>query len=126
MPLRLYDGGKPRVTSGPQAGTPRREDAAGPLAIGVWEPAYALDERNRRPHYAGDEPVKRRAWKGGTMHLYGIPGLIILALDIWALVSVLQSGLTPGAKLLWVLVIVLLPVLGVILWFLLGARRQAG
>ena len=59
------------------------------------------------------------------MHLYGIPGLIILALDIWALVSVLQSGLAPGAKVLWVLVIVFLPLIGMLLWFLLGARRVA-
>lgn len=59
------------------------------------------------------------------MHLYGLPGLIILALDIWAIVSVLQSGLTTGAKALWVLVIVLLPLVGMLLWFLLGARRIA-
>lgn len=59
------------------------------------------------------------------MHLYGLPGLIILVLDIWAIVSVLRSGLTPGAKVLWVLVIVLLPLVGMLLWFLLGARRLA-
>jgi hypothetical protein len=37
-------------------------------------------------------------------------GLIILALDIWAIINVLKSGAETGMKVLWVLLIVLLPV----------------
>ncbi|RZA25793.1 MAG: hypothetical protein EOP02_11865, partial [Proteobacteria bacterium] len=37
-------------------------------------------------------------------------GLIILALDIWAVINVIKSGASTGAKVLWVLLIILLPV----------------
>ncbi len=52
----------------------------------------------------------------------GIFGLIILALDIWAIVSVVRSDASGGKKGLWVLLIVILPVLGLILWGLMGPR----
>lgn len=53
---------------------------------------------------------------------YGVLGLIILILDIWAIVKVIGSGATPGMKVLWTLLIVFLPVIGLILWFLLGPK----
>lgn len=49
-------------------------------------------------------------------------GLIILALDIWAIVHVLKSGTEVGIKVLWILLIALLPVLGLIIWALAGPR----
>lgn len=49
-------------------------------------------------------------------------GLIILALDIWAIINVLKSGAETGKKILWVLLIVLLPVVGLIIWAILGPR----
>lgn len=55
-------------------------------------------------------------------HYQGILGLLVLVLDIWAIVTTLTSGATVGTKVLWTVVIVLLPVVGVILWFLLGPR----
>lgn len=51
-----------------------------------------------------------------------IVGLIIFIADIWAILKTLQSPVTPGVKLLWVLVIFLLPVLGLLIWFFLGPR----
>ena len=51
-------------------------------------------------------------------------GLIILALDIWAIVSIVQSSASTGKKVLWILLVLLLPVLGLILWFLLGPRGK--
>lgn len=59
------------------------------------------------------------------MDIYGISGIVILILDIFAIVHVLQSGLPPANKLIWVLLILVLPVLGLILWLLLGSRRLA-
>ena len=50
-------------------------------------------------------------------------GLIILALDIWAIVNVIQSRASFGAKLIWFLAIVILPVLGLIIWFIAGPRK---
>jgi len=49
-------------------------------------------------------------------------GLIILALDIWAIINVLKSSAETGMKVLWVLLIVLLPVLGLIIWAIAGPR----
>ena len=53
---------------------------------------------------------------------YGLFGLVILALDIWGIINVLGSGATTGTKLLWILLIVILPVIGLIAWFLAGPR----
>jgi Phospholipase_D-nuclease N-terminal len=53
---------------------------------------------------------------------YGLFGLVILALDIWGIINVVRSGATTGVKLLWVLLIVVLPVIGLIAWFLAGPR----
>ncbi|MCO6411704.1 MAG: PLDc N-terminal domain-containing protein [Thiogranum sp.] len=52
----------------------------------------------------------------------GLLGLILLILDVWAIVKTVQSGAGTGAKVLWIVVILLLPLLGLILWFLLGPR----
>jgi hypothetical protein len=52
----------------------------------------------------------------------GIIGLLILAADIWAIVNIVQSGGSTGQKVLWILLILLLPVIGLILWLLLGPR----
>jgi hypothetical protein len=49
-------------------------------------------------------------------------GLIILALDIWAIINVVKSGAEVGIKVLWILLIVLLPVLGLIIWAIAGPR----
>ncbi|MEZ3134818.1 PLDc N-terminal domain-containing protein [Stutzerimonas kunmingensis] len=52
----------------------------------------------------------------------GIFGLLILILDIWAIISIVRSDSTWGKKVLWVLLIVLLPVLGLIIWGIMGPR----
>jgi hypothetical protein len=54
----------------------------------------------------------------------GILGVLILIGDIWALINILQSSATNGNKLLWVVVVVLLPLIGLILWFFLGPRNR--
>ena len=52
----------------------------------------------------------------------GLLGVLILAGDIWAIINILQSSTSNEKKLLWTLVVVLLPLLGLILWFFLGPR----
>ena len=54
----------------------------------------------------------------------GILGLLILVGDIWAIMNIFQSSASNGKKLLWILVVVLLPLLGLILWFFLGPRNR--
>ena len=55
----------------------------------------------------------------------GIFGLIVLALDIWAIVSVVSSNASTGSKVLWVLIILVLPILGFIAWYFMGPRAAA-
>lgn len=49
-------------------------------------------------------------------------GIIILALDIWAVINVLGSSASGGAKIGWTLGIVIFPVLGFIVWFFAGPK----
>jgi hypothetical protein len=51
---------------------------------------------------------------------YGLLGLIVLVLDIVAIVSVLGGRASIEHKLLWTVVILLLPFIGMILYFLMG------
>ena len=51
-----------------------------------------------------------------------ILGLLILIADVWAIVNIAQSSATTGSKVLWIVLVLVLPVLGVIVWFLLGPR----
>lgn len=54
-----------------------------------------------------------------------IGALIVLALDLWAIISVIGSAASTGKKVLWCLGIILLPILGFIAWLLFGPRRAA-
>jgi hypothetical protein len=49
-------------------------------------------------------------------------GIIVLILDIWAIVNVFGSTASTGAKVLWILLILILPVVGFIIWFFAGPR----
>ncbi len=57
--------------------------------------------------------------------LFSILGILILILDIIAIISVLGSNASVLAKLLWVVIILALPVLGMILYFLLGPGAKS-
>lgn len=51
---------------------------------------------------------------------YGIIGIIVLILDVIAIVSVLGGRGTVGHKLLWTLLILFLPLIGMALYFIIG------
>ncbi|MBT8149327.1 MAG: PLDc N-terminal domain-containing protein [Gammaproteobacteria bacterium] len=53
----------------------------------------------------------------------GIFGLLVLVADVWAILNIVQSSVSSGKKLLWILVILLLPVIGLIIWWLAGPRE---
>ncbi|MFN3208723.1 MAG: PLD nuclease N-terminal domain-containing protein [Roseovarius sp.] len=59
------------------------------------------------------------------LELSGIGGLILLVLDIWALVSIIGSNATTGKKVLWSLLVIILPLLGFIIWLIAGPRSAA-
>jgi Phospholipase_D-nuclease N-terminal len=52
----------------------------------------------------------------------GLGGLIVLVADVWALINIFQSSADTGRKVLWTVLVILLPVLGFILWFFLGPK----
>lgn len=54
----------------------------------------------------------------------GFFGLIILALDIWAILKTIGSAASTGAKVLWILLILVLPVAGLIIWWLAGPKGR--
>jgi hypothetical protein len=60
----------------------------------------------------------------GVFDNIGIFGIILLALDIWALINVLQSSADVPKKVGWVLLIVVLPLLGFIIWAFAGPRTR--
>jgi hypothetical protein len=54
---------------------------------------------------------------------YSLFGILVLIGDIWAIINILQSSAGNDKKLLWVVVVVLLPLVGLILWFFMGPRE---
>lgn len=52
----------------------------------------------------------------------GLFGLIGLILTIYAGVRIVQSKASTGAKVLWIVLILLLPLLGFILWLAFGPK----
>ena len=54
--------------------------------------------------------------------LYGTLSLVIFILDIIAIIDVVKSGMDAAMKLVWILVILFLPVIGMILWFVIGKK----
>ncbi|KAJ9498053.1 hypothetical protein H2202_006656 [Exophiala xenobiotica] len=69
-----------------------------------------------------DEPITTAGNNIGYGTGGGIAGLIILILDIIVIIEVLQSNRPASHKLLWILVTLLFPLIGMILYFLFSNR----
>jgi hypothetical protein len=54
----------------------------------------------------------------------GLIGLVILVLDIIAIVNIVKSAKSTGNKILWLLLVILLPVIGLVLYFLIGNKSK--
>jgi Phospholipase_D-nuclease N-terminal len=57
--------------------------------------------------------------------IYDIIGIIELLLVIWALIGILQSSASPVEKLIWVLIILIIPLVGFLLWYLIGPGSKS-
>lgn len=55
---------------------------------------------------------------------FGFFGLLLLAFDIWVIIQIFNSRSSDLAKVLWILVILILPFLGLIIWFFIGPRAR--
>jgi thiol:disulfide interchange protein len=49
-------------------------------------------------------------------------GQLALVADAWTIVNILQSRADTGKKVLWIVIVLVLPILGVILWYSLGRK----
>ena len=58
------------------------------------------------------------------IEVVGIIGLLILIADVWAIINVFQSRATPLGKALWIVLILVLPLLGLIIWLFAGPRAR--
>ncbi len=52
----------------------------------------------------------------------GIVGLLVLVADVWAIVGIGQSKATTENKVLWIVLVLILPVFGFVIWLLAGPR----
>lgn len=52
----------------------------------------------------------------------GLIGLLVLIADIWAILNTLGSNASLVTKTVWVVLILLLPILGLLLWLVAGPR----
>ena len=55
--------------------------------------------------------------------MQGLLGLVILVLDVVAIIEVVKSSMTTGKKALWVILILVLPVIGLVLYFFLARKK---
>lgn len=53
----------------------------------------------------------------------GILGLIVLVLDIVAIIDAVKSSMETSKKILWIVLIILLPLVGLILYYLVGRKK---
>jgi len=57
-----------------------------------------------------------------NIQVEGFIGFLLLVINVWAIVRIVQSNTSTGKKVLWIVLILLLPLLGVILWWFLGPK----
>ena len=57
------------------------------------------------------------------MEVGGLFGLLVLAADVWAILNIFQSSSTKGSKALWIILVLVLPLIGVIIWYFAGPRE---
>jgi hypothetical protein len=58
------------------------------------------------------------------MEVKGFFGILILIADVYAILQIAQSAASTGKKTLWIVLVILLPLAGFILWYLLGPKAS--
>ena len=53
----------------------------------------------------------------------GFIGILVLIADVYAILKIGRSSEGEGKKALWIVLVLVLPVLGVIIWYLMGPGR---
>ncbi len=55
---------------------------------------------------------------------YGVIGLLLLIATVWAIANIVQSGVSIGAKALWIAFVLVLPLVGLLAWLVAGPRAR--
>jgi hypothetical protein len=58
------------------------------------------------------------------MEVRGLFGVLVLIADVYAVLQIAQSSASTGKKTLWIVLVILLPLVGFILWYLLGPKSS--
>jgi len=56
----------------------------------------------------------------------GLVGLLVLIADVWAILNIVQSSESTGTKALWVVLVLVLPMLGFVIWYFAGPKTRSG
>ncbi|MDO5603796.1 MAG: PLDc N-terminal domain-containing protein [Paracoccus sp. (in: a-proteobacteria)] len=54
----------------------------------------------------------------------GLISLIVFVLAVWAIAQIINSNAERNAKIIWVLVVAVFPVVGFILWYFAGPKSD--
>jgi hypothetical protein len=52
----------------------------------------------------------------------GLFSLLVLIADVYAIVNIFNSNASTGSKVIWIVVVLVLPLIGFIAWFFAGPR----
>ena len=56
------------------------------------------------------------------LEITGLLGLLLLVANVYAIVKTVQSNATTGAKVAWIVGILIFPLLGFVIWLFFGPR----
>ncbi len=56
--------------------------------------------------------------------MHELIGLIVLVADIWAILKIVDANESNSTKALWIIIILLLPAIGWVLWFAAGPGKK--
>lgn len=48
--------------------------------------------------------------------------ILVLVADVYAILKIAGSGASPGMKALWIVLVLLLPLLGLLIWWFAGPK----
>lgn len=60
----------------------------------------------------------------GGFEIQGLLGLVILLLDVWAILNIAESRASTLGRTLWIVLVLLVPVVGFLLWLVFGPRSR--
>ena len=58
------------------------------------------------------------------MEVGGLLGLLVLIADVYAILKIAGSTASTAAKVTWIVVVLIFPLLGVVIWFVFGPRSD--